>query len=305
MNDAFDPYHKWLGIPPDEQPPDHYRLLGIARFETDPDVIQSAADRQMSHVRTHQIGPHSAESQRLLNELASALRGLLDPEKKASYDVQLRTAAPPPWPALAPSSPAATSASPVEAVVDDPLGDPSFSEQLRGSFRYLFVQCRRLWLYQTKYQGASWRLGVHVYETGQFRDRIARLYDTLEILDRWLAQSETEETQPDAPRPSSRSARWLRRCFLGGRSIWIRGRRTAALRTLGRTAYAAAGVEAGPRELTEPMRDRFAQLSSLRKEAERLTRVPPGHVLSARRMAWMWLALLAAGVILLSGFIRG
>jgi hypothetical protein len=25
----FDPYHKWLGIPPPQQPPHHYRLLGI------------------------------------------------------------------------------------------------------------------------------------------------------------------------------------------------------------------------------------------------------------------------------------
>ena len=28
---AFDPYHKWLGIPPKQQPPDHYRLLGVER----------------------------------------------------------------------------------------------------------------------------------------------------------------------------------------------------------------------------------------------------------------------------------
>ena len=27
--DGFDPYRKWLGIPPQEQPPNHYRLLGI------------------------------------------------------------------------------------------------------------------------------------------------------------------------------------------------------------------------------------------------------------------------------------
>jgi len=40
----FDPYHKWLGIPPDEQPPDHYRLLAVRRFEDDPDVIAAAAD---------------------------------------------------------------------------------------------------------------------------------------------------------------------------------------------------------------------------------------------------------------------
>ena len=28
---AFDPYHQWLGIPPEQQPPDHYALLGLKR----------------------------------------------------------------------------------------------------------------------------------------------------------------------------------------------------------------------------------------------------------------------------------
>ena len=27
-HEAIDPYHKWLGIPPHEQPANHYRLLG-------------------------------------------------------------------------------------------------------------------------------------------------------------------------------------------------------------------------------------------------------------------------------------
>ena len=34
----FDPYRKWLGIPPKDQPPNHYRLLGLELFETDPDT---------------------------------------------------------------------------------------------------------------------------------------------------------------------------------------------------------------------------------------------------------------------------
>src|SRR5208337_1390693 len=52
MPQAFDPYHQWLGIPPGEQPPHHYRLLGIASFEDNPKIIESAADRQMAHLRT-------------------------------------------------------------------------------------------------------------------------------------------------------------------------------------------------------------------------------------------------------------
>src|SRR5215469_338512 len=90
MPEVFDPYRKWLGIPPAEQPPHHYRLLGIGLFEDDADVISIAADRQMAHVRTFQTGPHSALSQKLLNELAAARLALLDSEKKAAYDQQLR-----------------------------------------------------------------------------------------------------------------------------------------------------------------------------------------------------------------------
>jgi hypothetical protein len=30
----FNPYHRWLGIPPDEPPPTHYRLLGLKRGDT-------------------------------------------------------------------------------------------------------------------------------------------------------------------------------------------------------------------------------------------------------------------------------
>ena len=45
MAPPFDPYHRWLGIRPEEQPADHYRLLGLARFEDDVEVIRDAAER--------------------------------------------------------------------------------------------------------------------------------------------------------------------------------------------------------------------------------------------------------------------
>ena len=90
MSDAFDPYHRWLGIPPEEQPPHHYRLLGINAFEADPEVIRDAATQRMAHVRTYQLGQYQAISQKILNELAAAKACLLDPQKKAAYDAQLR-----------------------------------------------------------------------------------------------------------------------------------------------------------------------------------------------------------------------
>lgn len=89
--DVFDPYRKWLGIPPAEQPPHHYRLLGVGLFEDDADTIAGAADRQMAHVRTFQTGQRSELSQKLLNELAAARLTLLNSTKKAAYDEQLRT----------------------------------------------------------------------------------------------------------------------------------------------------------------------------------------------------------------------
>ena len=89
MNRSFDPFYRWLGIPPEEQPPNHYRLLGIQPLESDPGVIETAADRQMAHLRTFQTGPHADLSQQLLNQVAAARICLLNAEKKTAYDAIL------------------------------------------------------------------------------------------------------------------------------------------------------------------------------------------------------------------------
>jgi hypothetical protein len=87
---TFDAYYKWLGILPAEQPPNHYRLLGIALFEADPEVIAAAADRQMGHVKSFAAGQYAAQSQSLLNELARARVTLLNSRQKAEYDRRLQ-----------------------------------------------------------------------------------------------------------------------------------------------------------------------------------------------------------------------
>ena len=89
MSGVFDPYHRWLGIPPKDQPANHYRLLGVEQFESDPEVIRDAAERQMAHVRTYQLGQYTGISQRILNELAAAHACLLDSHRKAAYDASL------------------------------------------------------------------------------------------------------------------------------------------------------------------------------------------------------------------------
>lgn len=135
---TFDPYYKWLGIPPDEQPPDHYRLLGLSLFEQNTDAIDNAADRQMAHVRTFQAGPQGADSQRLLNEIAGARIVLLDPTKKRAYDDQLRRQQAPEQPPLAitmpvPMQPASPMIVAVAAVAEFPLAAAAVRVQARES----------------------------------------------------------------------------------------------------------------------------------------------------------------------------
>lgn len=89
MPEQFDAYHRWLGIPPSEQPPSHYRLLGLVDFESDVEVIRDAAERQIAHVRVRAL-KHPELSQKILNELAMAKLCLLNPESKAAYDKLLR-----------------------------------------------------------------------------------------------------------------------------------------------------------------------------------------------------------------------
>ena len=86
----FDPYYKWLGIPPQEQPPSHYRLLGLQVLEQNLEVIASAANRQMAYLQELSSGDdHIDEAQGLLGEVARARVCLLAAESKARYDAEL------------------------------------------------------------------------------------------------------------------------------------------------------------------------------------------------------------------------
>ena len=127
MSDNFDPYYKWLGIKPKDQPPNHYRLLGVELFETDTDVIDNAADQRMRHIRSLQTGANAAVSQRILNEIAAARVCLTDPDRRTEYDAQLPTqpvrppAAPPAPPVFVTAVPPIASAAPPKSIAEPPL----------------------------------------------------------------------------------------------------------------------------------------------------------------------------------------
>lgn len=90
MSTPFDAYHKWLGIPPDQQPAHHYRLLGIGLFESDADVIEAAANQRTAYLQELAAGEHVELTQKLLNEISRARRCLINPDQRQAYDVQLR-----------------------------------------------------------------------------------------------------------------------------------------------------------------------------------------------------------------------
>ena len=60
MSADFDPYQKWLGIPPAEQPPTHYRLLNLPQGDYQVLVIHRgtvAASKNVQAYRTDGIEP--------------------------------------------------------------------------------------------------------------------------------------------------------------------------------------------------------------------------------------------------------
>ncbi len=116
---SFDPYFEWLGIARDERPADHYRLLGLTRFESDRDRIEAAADERLNLVRRHQTGPRGSFVQPLLNELSAARSCLLGADSKPLYDEQLRQATRAPVARIV--------AAPIVAAADPPLASPPAS----------------------------------------------------------------------------------------------------------------------------------------------------------------------------------
>lgn len=87
-----DAIYELLGIPHAEQPADCYRLLGLARFESNPEVIRNAAARQVLFVRQLAKGRFADVSQPLIDQLNDAQARLLSPRRRRQYDEHLGAA---------------------------------------------------------------------------------------------------------------------------------------------------------------------------------------------------------------------
>jgi dienelactone hydrolase len=119
MSTTFDAYQAWLGIPPAEQPPNHYRLLGVRLFERDRDTIAQAAQKRLAVLRGLLKGEHRARAQQLGREIMAARDCLLDPMKNQAYAAEFhaRTTAPP-------SSIGVAAASTLNSSVPPPVARP-------------------------------------------------------------------------------------------------------------------------------------------------------------------------------------
>ena len=78
----------WLGLPPDNWPPDHYRLLGLEPGESDPERIEQRVHERLEIVRRYQL-IHPEQVTEAMNRLAQAFVCLTDPKAKRGYDTAL------------------------------------------------------------------------------------------------------------------------------------------------------------------------------------------------------------------------
>jgi len=75
----------WLGLPPGDWPPDHYRLLGLQPGEADGARIEQQVHERLEVVRRYQL-LHPDLVTEAMNRLAQAYVCLTDPEARRSYE---------------------------------------------------------------------------------------------------------------------------------------------------------------------------------------------------------------------------
>jgi hypothetical protein len=87
----------WLGIPPDQWPPDHYALLGLEAGASDVEQIEQNVHQRLERVRHYQL-THPEAATEAMNRLAQAFVCLTDPQAKRAYDRLLLGEPPEPEP---------------------------------------------------------------------------------------------------------------------------------------------------------------------------------------------------------------
>src|SRR6516225_9692138 len=78
----------WLGLPPGEWPPDHYRLLGLEPGEDNAELIEQRVHQRLDAVRCYQM-MHPEQATEAMNRLAQAFVCLTEPASKKQYDSEL------------------------------------------------------------------------------------------------------------------------------------------------------------------------------------------------------------------------
>ncbi len=94
-------YREWLGVEAPSRPPAGHQLLGIAKDEGDPDVIERAAKERMRIVKQYQIGAYQKQAVEMLLELSIARTMMLvraPPAPEAAPPPPAPEAPPPPAP---------------------------------------------------------------------------------------------------------------------------------------------------------------------------------------------------------------
>jgi len=149
---AEDFYAQWLRIPPGPRPPDHYALLGLARFCRDQDAIETAARARLTRLDQYAMHPDRATRDRvqdMMDEVAEVRVHLIDPRRQQAYDEELARA-------LGVSPPAAPAAGDLSALPGGaaaeigpaaPAGVPAEEEHTANLFK------ARVWVHLRK-----WRL---------------------------------------------------------------------------------------------------------------------------------------------------
>ena len=142
--EMFDPYWEWLEIPPEDQPPTFYRLLGLNDFEDDLAAIDAAAKQKTAYLHPMAAGPNRESVQKLLSEVAKARRTLLGSEAKQAYDqsLQVEPPAPQPPPVAGPPVEPPTGTQHQAPVADGSKPDPP-STQKQGAEAQPFRPLRR------------------------------------------------------------------------------------------------------------------------------------------------------------------